>query len=87
MTDWRAIVGLAVLIVGLFAWLREDVTGDIGALQDDITALRGDVQAIAERVSDVELAQARQEGWLQALQGARIPLIADAPSVTEGEGG
>ena len=76
-------LGLAVLVVGLFAWLRADVAalrneireefsgirGEIGGLRGEITELRGEVTQLRERMAHLE-------GLLEGLREAiavRVP--------------
>ena len=56
-------VGLAVLLVGLFAWLRSDMEKVEGRLREDIKQL-------ADRVGRVEHSQAKLEGLLEGLREA-----------------
>ncbi len=56
-------VGLAVLLVGLFAWLRTDMAKLESRLRDDIKQL-------ADRVGRLEYGQAKLEGLLEGLREA-----------------
>ncbi len=63
-------VGLALLLVGLFAWLRQDVARLEARLQEDMARLREDMKQLAERVARLEHGQARLEGLLEGLREA-----------------
>ena len=56
-------VGLAVLLVGLFAWLRTDMA----KLE---SRLREDIKQLADRVGRLEYGQAKLEGLLEGLREA-----------------
>ena len=58
-------VGLAVLLVGLFAWLRTDMA----KLE---SRLREDIKQLADRVGRLEYGQAKLEGLLEGC-GRRSP--------------
>ena len=55
-------VGLAALLVGLFAWLRSDMSKGEERLRDDIKQL-------ADRVGRIEHSQAKLEGLREAITG------------------
>lgn len=50
MEKYRGVIALAVLIVGLFGWLK----WDIGSLRAEINLLRRDVAGLGERVARIE---------------------------------
>ena len=50
MEKYRGVIALAVLIVGLFGWLKWDIRG----LRDEINLLRRDVAGLGERVARIE---------------------------------
>ncbi len=54
-------VALAGLLVGLFSWLRQDLTH----LR---TELRDDIKQLADRVGRLEHSQAKLEGLLEGLR-------------------
>ena len=56
-------VALAGLLVGLFAWQRQDLTH----LR---TELRDDIKQLADRVGRLEHSQAKLEGLLEGLREA-----------------
>ena len=56
-------LGLAALLIGLFAWLRSDIAKVEGRLRDDIKQL-------ADRVGRLEHSQAKLEGLLEGLREA-----------------
>lgn len=56
-------VALAGLLVGLFSWLRQDLTH----LR---TELRDDIKQLADRVGRLEHSQAKLEGLLEGLREA-----------------
>ena len=76
-------VGLAVLLVGLFAWLRsdmvkaeerlrQDMQAQVGAVRGEIAGLRGEINDLRERV-DVQIGELRErmahlEGLLEGLR-------------------
>ena len=62
-------VALAGLLVGLFAWLRQDMTN----LR---TELRDDIRQLADRVGRLEHSQAKLEGLLEGLREAITGRIA-----------
>ncbi len=83
--DWIGQIALATLIVGLFAWLRADLTssrkelrGDIqkqgAALGADIrkqgTRLRADISLLGKEVAGLRERMAHMEGLLEGLRDA-----------------
>ena len=56
-------VALAGLLIGLFTWLRQDLTH----LR---TELRDDIKQLADRVGRLEHSQAKLEGLLEGLREA-----------------
>ena len=52
-------LGLAALLIGLFAWLRQDMSH-----------LRDDIKQLADRVGRIEHSQAKLEGLLEGLREA-----------------
>ena len=56
-------LGLAALLIGLFAWLRSDIAKVEERLRDDIKQL-------ADRVGRLEHSQAKLEGLLEGLREA-----------------
>ena len=62
-------VALAGLLVGLFAWLRQDMTN----LR---TELRDDIRQLTDRVGRLEHSQARLEGLLEGLREAITSRVA-----------
>ncbi|MCY4587173.1 MAG: hypothetical protein OXB98_14145 [Bryobacterales bacterium] len=69
-------VALAGLLVGLFAWLRQDMTHLRTELRDDIRQLADRVGRLEERVARIEHSQAKLEGLLEGLREAitgRVP--------------
>ena len=52
-------LGLAALLIGLFAWLRQDMSH-----------LRDDIKQLADRVGRLEHSQAKLEGLLEGLREA-----------------
>ena len=56
-------IALAGLLVGLFAWLRQDLT----LLR---TELRDEIKQLADRVGRLEHSQAKLEGLLEGLREA-----------------
>ena len=67
-------VALAVLIIGLFAWLRADIREHTGRLDGRITQLDGRITRLDERITrlEVELRErmAKLEGLLEGLREA-----------------
>lgn len=67
-------VGLAVLLVGLFAWLRSDMVKSEERLRGEIAGLRGEINDLRERV-DVQIGELRErmahlEGLLEGMREA-----------------
>ena len=52
-------LGIAALLIGLFAWLRQDMSH-----------LRDDIKQLADRVGRLEHSQAKLEGLLEGLREA-----------------
>ena len=61
--DWIGQIALATLIVGLFAWLRADLTSTRKELRGDISLLGREVAGLRERM-------AHMEGLLEGLRDA-----------------
>ena len=63
-------VGLAVLLVGSFAWLRQDMNHLRAELRQDINGLRGEVAETRSEVSQLRERMAHLEGLLEGLREA-----------------
>lgn len=63
-------LGLAALLVGLFAWLRSDMAKIEARLRDDIKQLAERVGRLDERVARLDHSQAKLEGLLEGLREA-----------------
>ena len=94
-TDLAGFIALGALILGLFAWLRQDIRAlrtEMNALRDDligrIDTLRdetnGKIDALREEVGELRERVARIEGLLEAMFMRRdlTPLPEPPPSGT-----
>ena len=63
-------LGLAALLIGLFAWLRSDMAKIEARLRDDIKQLAERVGRLDERVARLDHSQAKLEGLLEGLREA-----------------
>ena len=63
-------VAFAGVLVGLFAWLRQDLTPLRTELRDNIRQLADRVGRLEERVARIEHSQAKLEGLLEGLREA-----------------
>ena len=65
---------MAVLLVGLFAWLRQDMKQVEERLRSDMAKgeqrLRDDIKQLADRAGRLEHSQAKLEGLLEGLREA-----------------
>ncbi len=72
--DWIGQIALATLIVGLFAWLRADLTSTRKELRGDIgkqgTQLRADISLLGKEVAGLRERMAHMEGLLEGLRDA-----------------
>ena len=71
-TDLAGFVALGVLILGLFAWLRQDISALRGEMLGEIGKLRGEMNELRDRV-------ARIEGLLEGAFMRRDPAPAPEP--------
>ena len=67
--DWIGQIALATLIVGLFAWLRADLTSTRKELRGDISLLGKEVGGLRERMAHME---GLLEGLREAVAGKRV---------------
>ena len=69
---WQMIVGLAVLIVGLFAWLRSDIrrveTRLEARLETEIGEVKGEIREVREEVVAVKVELGFVRGKLDPLE-------------------
>ncbi len=76
---WQMIVGLAVLIVGLFAWLRSDIRRvetrlearletEIGEVKGEIREVKGEIREVREEVVAVKVELGFVRGKLDPLE-------------------
>ena len=63
-------IGLAVLLIGLFAWLRQDIAGVESRLGQRIDAVEKRIDSVETRLAAVEHGQAKLEGLLEGLREA-----------------
>ena len=74
-------LGLAALLIGLFAWLRsdmvkseerlrQDMQAQMGALRGEIAGLRGEITETRTEVSQLRERMAHLEGLLEGLREA-----------------
>ena len=63
-------LGLAALMIGLFAWLRQDVAGVESRLGERIDAVEKRIDAVESRLAAIEHGQAKLEGLLEGLREA-----------------
>ena len=81
MIEIGGFVGLAALVIGLFAWMRGDQKRDVGRLEggladlrtelkDDIAALREGQNELREGQAELRERMARLEGLLDGLREA-----------------
>ena len=63
-------VGLAALVVGIFAWMRADMRTHRAELKGDIAALREGQVELREGQSELRERMARLEGVLDGLREA-----------------
>lgn len=70
-------LSIAALLIGLFAWLRQDMQaqmgtlrGEIAGLRDEITGLRGEITEIRTEISQLRERMAHLEGLLEGLREA-----------------
>ncbi len=67
-------VGMAVLLVGLFAWLRSDMVKSEERLRGEIAGLSGEINDLRDRI-DAQIGELRErmahlEGLLEGLREA-----------------
>lgn len=60
-------VALGTLIVGLFAWLRQDIQALRGEMRNEIGTLRGEMGALRKELAELRERVARIEGLLEAV--------------------
>ena len=70
IADLAGFIGLAALMMGLFAWMRLDMGRMEERIADRFERLEARVTAIEVRLAAVELGQARLEGLLEGLREA-----------------
>ena len=70
IADLAGFIGLAALMMGLFAWMRLDMGRMEERINDRFERLEARVTAIEVRLAAVELGQARLEGLLEGLREA-----------------
>ena len=63
-------LSIAALLIGLFAWLRQDMQAQMGALRGEIAGLRGEITETRTEVSQLRERMARLEGLLEGLREA-----------------
>ena len=63
-------IGLAALMIGLFAWLRQDVVGVESRLGERIDSVEKRIDSVETRLAAVEHGQAKLEGLLEGLREA-----------------
>ena len=70
IADLAGFIGLAALMVALFAWMRLDMGRMEERINDRFERLEARVTAIEVRLAAVELGQAKLEGLLDGLREA-----------------
>lgn len=72
--EWMTAVALAMLMIGLFAWLRADVMGTRKELRAEMTeqgkALRSEISLLGQEVGRLRERMAHMEGLLEGLREA-----------------
>ena len=63
-------IGLAALMVALFAWMRLDMKALREEIRDDLRRLGGRIERLEMRLAAVEQGQAKLEGLLEGLREA-----------------
>ena len=70
-------LSIAALLIGLFAWLRQDMQAQMGVLRGEIAGLRGEIAGLRGEITEIrtELSQLRErmahlEGLLEGLREA-----------------
>ena len=63
-------LGIAALLIGLFAWLRSDIVKSEERLRGEIAGLRGEITETRTEVSQLRERMARLEGLLEGLREA-----------------
>ena len=80
MVEIGGFLALAGLMIGLFAWLRQDVRREIGGLRREvdglreevsreIDGLRGEINGLRQEIGDLRERMARLEGLREAIGG------------------
>lgn len=54
MSEWATFIALAALIIGQFAWLRQDIQSMGGQLRQDIKEQSGRIDKLNDRLGQVE---------------------------------
>ena len=75
--DWMTAVALATLIVGLFAWIRANVTAlrkemrsEFSDVRGEISTLRGEVSLLGKEVAALRERMAHTDGLLEGMREA-----------------
>lgn len=72
MIELGGFLGLAGLMIGLFAWLRQDVDGlrrEVNGLRDEVGGLRGEVGVLRGEIRELRECPVRLEGLCEAISG------------------
>lgn len=73
MIELGGFLGLAGLMIGLFAWLRQDVDGlrrEVNGLRDEVGRLRGEINEIRGEIRELRECPVRLEDPLEGLREA-----------------
>lgn len=68
--DWLSAVALATLMVGLFAWVRSDVSALRKEMRSEFSDVRGDISSLSKEVAALRERMAHTEGLLEGLREA-----------------
>ena len=72
MIELGGFLGLAGLMIGLFAWLRQDVDGlrrEVSGLRDEVGVLRSEINEIRGEIRELRECPVRLEGLCEAISG------------------
>ncbi len=72
MNEWVPFVALAALIIGLFAWLRQDIKTQGGQLRQDIKDQGERIDKLSDRLGQVEQGLAALKATVETFFRLRV---------------
>ena len=72
MGEWTSFIALAALIIGLFAWLRQDIKALGDRLHQDIKEQSGRIDKLNDRLGQVEQGLAALKATVETFFRLRV---------------